>query len=82
MLSSGEVALCCLGYAGRALLGRVDDDTSIEEVWNGPAYRRVRAMHRTAQQDAIDLCRQCTKAFLVAAEAPPEPEQSDHRRAA
>ena len=64
VLASGDVALCCLDYDGQHLLGRVDQDTSIHDVWQSAAYREVRALHREARQAEIDLCRNCTKSFL------------------
>ncbi len=64
ILSSGEVALCCLDYDGRFLLGRLDAQTSIAEVWAGAAYRQARLRHREARQNEISLCRHCTKSFL------------------
>lgn len=64
LLSSGEVALCCLDYDGQHILGRLDRGTSIREIFNGHAYRTVRMLHRAGRQDEIDLCRNCTKAAL------------------
>jgi MoaA/NifB/PqqE/SkfB family radical SAM enzyme len=64
VLAGGEVALCCLDYDGQRILGRVDNGHSIREVWNGPMYREVRRLHRTAEQHEIPLCANCTKAFL------------------
>lgn len=64
VLVSGEVALCCLDYDGQQILGRVDGQHSIRDVWNGPLYRQVRRFHRTGRQSEIPLCANCTKAFL------------------
>ncbi len=64
VLSSGEVALCCLDYDGQCILGRLDENTTIRDIWNGDAYRRIRLQHRQARQDEIELCRHCTKAFV------------------
>ncbi len=64
ILSSGDVALCCLDYDGRVVLGRVDARTSIGEIFRGPRYSEVRRCHRRAAQAEIDLCRHCTKSFL------------------
>ncbi len=62
LLSNGDVALCCLDYDGQQVLGRLDENTSIREIFRGEAYRRIRRLHRGAQQDEIDLCRNCSKA--------------------
>ena len=64
VLANGDVSLCCLDYDGQQLLGRVDDRHSIRDVWNGQLYREIRRHHRTARQNEISLCANCTKSFL------------------
>jgi sulfatase maturation enzyme AslB (radical SAM superfamily) len=64
VLADGAVALCCLDYDGQQLLGRVDQQHSIRDVWNGDLYRAIRRRHREARQAEIPLCANCTKAFL------------------
>ena len=64
ILASGDVALCCLDYDGQNLLGCVDGHTSIRDVWNDAAYKRLRLQHKQARQSEISLCRGCTKSFL------------------
>jgi len=64
ILASGEVALCCLDYDGRHVLGRVSAERTIREIWRDQPYDQVRQWHRTGRQENIDLCRNCTKSFL------------------
>jgi hypothetical protein len=64
ILADGAVALCCLDYDCRIPLGRLQEGTSIREVWTNPAYREVRTLHKEARQSEISLCRHCTKSFL------------------
>ncbi len=64
VLANGDIALCCLDYDGQHLLGRIDDTTSIRDIWNSSTYRRLRRMHTRAQQTEISLCSSCTKSFL------------------
>jgi hypothetical protein len=64
VLASGDVALCCLDYDGQHLLGRLDKDTSIRDIWHGAAYHVVRQCHKQARQVRLDLCRTCSKSFL------------------
>lgn len=64
ILANGDVSLCCLDYDGQVILGHVDDDTSIRDIYHGAAYREIRAKHARARQDEIPLCRSCTKSFL------------------
>jgi hypothetical protein len=64
VLANGEIALCCLDYAGRHVLGRIDARTSLADVWLNPAYREVRRLHRLSRQAEIPLCRNCSKSYL------------------
>lgn len=64
ILAGGDVALCCLDYDGHFLLGHVDADTSVGDVWTSTAYQEVRLRHKEARQSEISLCRHCTKSFL------------------
>jgi len=62
VLSNGKVALCCLDYEGRVVLGDVNK-TTISEIWKNEAYGKIRFLHKTAQQDKIVICESCTKSF-------------------
>ncbi len=62
VLSNGNAALCCLDYEGQVILGDVNK-TSIFEIWNNESYRKIRLLHKTAQQDQITICKNCTKSF-------------------
>jgi len=62
VLSSGKAALCCLDYEGQVILGDLNT-ASISEIWNDESYRKIRLLHKTAQQDQIVICKSCTKSF-------------------
>jgi len=62
MLSNGDVALCCLDYEGKVVLGNVST-ASIFEIWNSKSYNQLRLFHKTAQQDQITICKNCSKSF-------------------
>jgi sulfatase maturation enzyme AslB (radical SAM superfamily) len=64
VLAGGEVALCCLDYNGQHVLGRVDEGTSLREVWHSGAYQEVRLRHVQGRQREIALCDNCSKAFM------------------
>ena len=55
---SGAVAPCCqvLGRDEEAVLGHTSEST-IEEIWYGEAYERLREQHRTG--DYPDFCKGC-----------------------
>jgi MoaA/NifB/PqqE/SkfB family radical SAM enzyme len=62
ILSNGTVALCCLDYEGQVILGDVNK-TSIFDIWHDESYRKIRELHKTARQDQIIICKNCTKSF-------------------
>jgi hypothetical protein len=64
VLAGGDVSLCCLDYDGQHILGRVDENASIGEIWNSPAYENVRRLHKEGRQNSIQLCANCTKSFV------------------
>jgi hypothetical protein len=64
VLANGDVALCCLDYDGKHLLGRIDANTSMADVWASQAYRTVRRQHARGRQGELELCRTCSKSFL------------------
>jgi radical SAM protein with 4Fe4S-binding SPASM domain len=82
ILANGDVALCCLDYDGQFILGRLDEGTTIREIWNSPAYRKVRRLHRLGQQEEISLCGHCSKSYLFASSPPASEEPEPARRAA
>jgi sulfatase maturation enzyme AslB (radical SAM superfamily) len=73
VLADGTVALCCLDYDGKCVLGRIDANTTIRQVFNNAAYQAVRRQHRASRQHEIGLCRGCTKSFLWPASASQAP---------
>ncbi len=64
ILANGQVALCCLDYDGKVILGDVASGQTIKEIYNSPPYRRIRRLHATGGQNAISLCAMCEKAFM------------------
>lgn len=65
ILANGDISLCCLDYDGQHVIGRLDEGMSIRTIWNSVAYRQLRRLHTSASQEAIDLCSNCSKSFLV-----------------
>jgi MoaA/NifB/PqqE/SkfB family radical SAM enzyme len=62
VLSDGKVALCCLDYEGQVVLGDAKE-TPISEIWKNDSYKKIRSLHKTARQDKIIICKNCTKSF-------------------
>lgn len=62
VLSNGKAALCCLDYEGQVILGDVNKKP-IFEIWKNESYRKIRLLHKTARQDQIIICNNCTKSF-------------------
>ena len=56
VLWDGRVSLCCADFDGRHVLGDVRTST-IQEVWNSPAYRAVR--QQQLRDGGPEICRSC-----------------------
>jgi len=56
VLWDGRVSLCCADFDGRHILGDLRTST-IEQVWNSPAYRAVRRQH--LESGGPEICRSC-----------------------
>ncbi len=63
VLVNGDVALCCLDYGGKVILGNIAQ-TSIAEIWGNEKYRNYRRMHRDSRQQEISVCSNCSKCFF------------------
>jgi radical SAM protein with 4Fe4S-binding SPASM domain len=63
VLVNGDVALCCLDYSGKEILGNVNDHPMVE-IWNNTRYNDLRQLHRESRQNEISLCGNCTKCFF------------------
>jgi hypothetical protein len=56
VLWDGRVSLCCADFDGRHILGDLRTST-IEQVWNAPAYLAVRRQH--LENGGPEICRSC-----------------------
>jgi len=56
VLSSGLVALCCLDYEGKEIIGDSRKET-LEEIWNKTSY--IRKLHLQGKRSSIKLCKGC-----------------------
>jgi radical SAM protein with 4Fe4S-binding SPASM domain len=63
VLVNGDVALCCLDYSGKEVLGNVIQDRMMD-IWNNARYNELRQLHRESRQSEIPLCSNCTKCFF------------------
>lgn len=60
------VVACCvvLGRDSEAVLGHLDDQ-SIKEIYNGDAFKELRAAHREGRFDDIPYCKDCDMLYDV-----------------
>jgi radical SAM protein with 4Fe4S-binding SPASM domain len=63
VLVNGDVALCCLDYSGKIVLGNANDE-KITDIWSNEQYRNYRRLHRASRQEEIPLCSNCSKCFF------------------
>jgi len=53
---NGDVVPCCADYDSKIILGNVNDNT-VEEIWYGEKYRRLRELHKKGNYPSI--CGKC-----------------------
>ncbi len=59
----GVVSVCCVDSARELAVGNIKD-RSIEEIWNGPEYQKLRELHATGRIDEIPTCAKCPLALM------------------
>jgi hypothetical protein len=60
VLWTGQVLPCCYDFNGTMVLGDLRRDT-IEAVWNGEPFRRIRDAHRHGNLSAYPMCQACDR---------------------
>lgn len=56
--SNGEVSVCCVDWSHGIIVGNVCENT-IEEIWNGEAFKEIRRLHISGNRDRIAVCSSC-----------------------
>jgi len=56
--NDGTVTICCLDGFRTSVVGNVAE-TSVEEVWQGEEFAKVRYYHETGQYDKVPFCKDC-----------------------
>lgn len=59
----GKVSRCCQDALGQVTLGDLSEST-IAEVWNGPAYQAMRAEMLSSARQQLPVCRGCDVPFV------------------
>lgn len=54
----GVVNVCCVDSARNLTVGNIKDKT-VEEIWTGPEYTKLRELHATGRIDEIPTCANC-----------------------
>ena len=60
ILSNGKVALCCLDFDGRKIIGDLNI-SSISEVWNSMLFRTIQTIHLRGNRQLINICKDCMR---------------------
>lgn len=59
----GKVVLCCRDYNAQLVVGDVNKQ-SIQDIWAGKKFQRIRQMHLERNIDGIPICRHCDTPVL------------------
>jgi hypothetical protein len=71
VLADGSCILCNVDWNRSVILGRLggdDEESSVETIWNGEAYSRVRQQHLVGEFPDDSICRNCDYARVVDSE--------------
>jgi radical SAM protein with 4Fe4S-binding SPASM domain len=60
ILQDGKVALCCLDYDGKVVVGDIKNE-SIMDIWNGKILNSIRQKQIELKFDEISTCRACNQ---------------------
>ena len=58
----GVVSVCCVDSARVLSVGNIHNRT-VEEIWTGSEYEKLRELHRTGRIDEISVCSKCPLAL-------------------
>jgi len=56
---SGHFRFCVEDWCNQSIVGHIENN-SIEEIWKGETYERLRQLHREGRYEEIPLCKDCT----------------------
>jgi len=59
----GVVTVCCVDSARELAVGHIQDKT-VEEIWTGPEYRKLRDLHASGRIGEIPTCARCPLALM------------------
>jgi radical SAM protein with 4Fe4S-binding SPASM domain len=62
VMSSGEVALCCVDYDGKVIVGNLKKQT-IQEIWNSERFKQIRKLHLDGKGNKIPICQNCSHIY-------------------
>ena len=55
---NGDIRYCVEDWRNKAIIANVMDK-SIEDVWRGPEYEKLRELHLSSQYEKVKLCSEC-----------------------
>lgn len=58
VLTNGDVVPCCMDWKGELVLGNINSQ-SINEIWNGGEFNRIRDLHLQMKKSEIPICSRC-----------------------
>jgi MoaA/NifB/PqqE/SkfB family radical SAM enzyme len=72
VLWDGEAQVCCGEWERRLRVGDARKN-SLAEIWEAPAYRRIRDLHAEGRYHELQVCRRCSVPYLIARDQEQKP---------
>lgn len=64
IVSSGRVALCCVDYDAREILGDFKTQ-SLKEIWNSEKFKKIREKHLDYKANEVSVCAACVHPYRL-----------------
>lgn len=64
IVSSGNVALCCVDYDAREILGDFNAQ-SLKEIWNSEKFKEIRERHLDYKANEVSVCAACVHPYRL-----------------
>ena len=64
VISSGKVALCCVDYDAKEVIGDFNKQ-SLKEIWNSEKFRQIKEKHLAYKADEIPICGSCVHPYRL-----------------
>ena len=56
----GKVIMCCRDWESENPIGKLDETTTLKDIWKGKIITEIRKLHKQKRLDKIPICKKCS----------------------